>query len=65
MPFGCNGARGSDGKQMYDKYYRMNAVVYCNGTLLNVKLLFADHALIMRGLCEVGEFGDEDWANSF
>ena len=43
----------------------MTAVVYCNGALLNVELLFADHALIMRGFCEVGEFGDEGWANSF
>jgi endonuclease YncB( thermonuclease family) len=54
-----------DGKQMFDRYGRMIAVVYCDGALLNAELLFAGHAVIMKGFCKASEFGDEDWAKLF
>ncbi|MFQ5940247.1 MAG: thermonuclease family protein [Nitrososphaerales archaeon] len=54
-----------DGKQMNDSYDTMIAVVYCDGALLNAELLFADHGIIMKNLCSLSEFGDEEWAMLF
>lgn len=54
-----------DGKQMYDRYNRMIAVVYCDGALLNAELLYAEHAVILKGFCKQSEFGDEEWAKLF
>jgi len=54
-----------DGKQMYDRFDRMIAIVYCDGALLNAELLFAGHAVIDKDFCEVSEFGNEGWAMLF
>jgi len=54
-----------DGMQLYDRYDRMVAVVYCDGTLLNAELLFANHAAILKSFCKVSEFGNEDWAKRY
>lgn len=64
-PVGSTVLVDQDGKQMYDKYGRMVAVVYCDGALLNAELLFADHAVILEQFCRVSEFGNEDWAKLF
>lgn len=64
-PIGSKVLVDQDGKQMFDRYGRMIAVVYCDGALLNAELLFAGHAVIMKGFCKASEFGDEDWAKLF
>lgn len=54
-----------DDKQMFDRYGRIIAVVYCDGALLNSELLINYHAVIIKKYCEVSEFGTEEWAKQF
>jgi endonuclease YncB( thermonuclease family) len=54
-----------DDKQMFDRYGRIIAIVYCDGALLNSELLFNEHAVIIKQFCKVSEFGDEGWAKLF
>lgn len=54
-----------DDKQMFDRNGKIIAVVYCDGALLNSELIINYHAVIVKELCEVSEFGDEDWAKQF
>ncbi|MEM2760552.1 MAG: thermonuclease family protein [Nitrososphaerales archaeon] len=64
-PLGSTVLVDQDDKQMYDRYGRMVAVVYCDGTLLNAELLSAGHAIILTSFCNVSEFGTEAWAKMF
>jgi hypothetical protein len=64
-PVGSSVLVDQDGMQLYDRYDRMIAVVYCDGALLNAELLFANHAVILKSFCKVSEFGNEDWAKRY
>jgi len=64
-PVGLKVLVDQDDLQLYDRYDRMIAVVYCDGALLNAELLFADHAKILTKYCKDSEFSDEEWAQLF
>lgn len=64
-PVGSTVLVDQDDKQLYDRFNRMIAVVYCDGVLLNAELLFSGHAVIMKGFCRASEFGEEEWAKQF
>lgn len=51
-----------DDLQYYDDYGRLLAVVHCNGTNVNARLLETKHAVLYKIFCDESEFGSSEWA---
>jgi endonuclease YncB( thermonuclease family) len=65
-PIGSEVVVDQDDLQLYDKYGRMLAVVYCKGKYnLNAALLYSGLAKLVRYYCDKSEFGKEEWAVKF
>ncbi len=64
-PVGSNATVDQDDDQLYDRYGRMLAVVYCGGKNLNEELLEGGHAVILTQYCDESEFGDQEWAREY
>ncbi|MGI0056903.1 MAG: thermonuclease family protein [Nitrosarchaeum sp.] len=64
-PVGSTVIVDQDDKQPYDKYDRLVGKVYCNGKLLNLELLYNDHANILTQYCSKSEFAKETWAKDY
>ena len=64
-PVGSNATVDQDDDQLYDRYGRMLAVVYCGGKNLNEELLEEGHAVILTQYCDESEFGDQKWARDY
>ncbi|MFQ6107753.1 MAG: thermonuclease family protein [Thermoplasmata archaeon] len=64
-PVGSQATADQDDWQLEDRYGRMLAVVYCNGSNLNKELLESGHGVILTYYCGLSEFGDEPWAREY
>ena len=54
-----------DDLQLFDKYDRLLANVFCNGKSLNSALLHYGHAEISMRYCSFSEFSENSWAQRF
>ncbi len=61
-PIGSQVIVDQDDWQLYDKYERMLAVVWCQGKRLNEEIIAQGYANVYYEFCSQSEFGDDDWA---
>lgn len=61
-PIGSQVILDQDDLQLYDKYGRMLAVVWCQGKRLNEDIIAQGYANIYYEFCSQSEFGDDNWA---
>jgi endonuclease YncB( thermonuclease family) len=64
-PVGADTIVDEDDGQMSGSYGRVIGKVFCNGELLNQKLLESGNAAILENFCKQSEFGREAWATGF
>lgn len=64
-PIGSVATVDEDDGQTQGSFGRIVAVVYCSGVNLNEKILEADLASIDTRFCDVSEFANETWAQSY
>lgn len=64
-PVGSTVLVDQDDGQLFDRYDRMVAKVFCDGRILNAELLYAGHAEMYTQFCTVSEFANESWAREY
>ena len=54
-----------DGQRRGDRYGRDIGIVYCDGINLNAELINKNLARIYMEYCDISEFSNEKWAQSY
>ena len=64
-PIGSDVLVDEDDGQIKSGYDQIVGKVYCQGILLNEKILENNHGKISTIFCSQSEFGDEEWATKY